>query len=738
MDYLPTSTDLYIILLSYVGFQRLDYHNQVILPILKEEKSDGSSQTIWKIGSAGFDPYKIDDEKKPDLIELDKIGYPVYRESFINKKGELDYKSKFFMDGDRKRTFQELNPDELKYVEGIHLKKGEDVESDKVTPYVFREVFHGKVDGVPAPSEKSKIFDEVSKLNWVKIEGKRSKGYYEFCNWVLEYLNLDLGGRVGQEKAVFISEAVRTLCTHTVFKVLELRDKLATEDFIPVLGLVDTYFLVEAYDADTEKGAMNWFGKFHKDLIEKIKEGNVFEVISSGFYQALEYISNKLANNPNFETQGRLLHAMVKLGKNLDTMAIIRPETPFWADAKMRFTDTLARNMKSRLDAIKKEFDSSILARFQNGMSLSGHLYIHQEYAMQFIAWLQYQGKTPDEIAKLTGFKPNQVDAYLNKWESDCKNNKLSEQEARVKATSVLDKICQGPALKSLKSYFTANNLIATGGKMVVGGGMGAAHVAPFITIVAPVLQAIGYTLVAVLEACTLSPIYDFSNPDLDFTDPENYYYGGCITWSMMNPDTNIALAILMAAGVYLTDYMEFGSGAFQGVRCGIDMDWVNVVLAGMQGGMMTLGMGYVSEDTLADLFKPLLPIFGALAGLQYGGPLGALIGLGAGGAVGVVSMLPQVDQFYKEYIWPAAKLMIGTSLMGKVTTVLTSALANMAAMTGINALENAWVNNVMGLPWMQDVTLDFTAFQEYLPGYGFAGYDYIANYITHYIYGMY
>lgn len=104
---------------------------------------------------------------------------------------------------------------------------------------------------------------------------------------------------------------------------------------------------------------------------------------------------------------------------------------------------------------------------------------------------------------------------------------------------------------------------------------------------------------------------------------------------------------------------------------------------------------------------------------------------------MGLFSCLPQVDQFYKEYIWPAAKLVIGTSLMGRVSTVLTSALANMAAMTGISALENAWVNNIMELPWLTDVSLDFSAFMEYLPAFGFGGYDYIANYITHYVYGM-
>jgi len=155
-----------------------------------------------------------------------------------------------------------------------------------------------------------------------------------------------------------------------------------------------------------------------------------------------------------------------------------------------------------------------------------------------------------------------------------------------------------------------------------------------------------------------------------------------------MNPDTNIMMSILMAAAVYLTDYMEFGEGAFKSVRCGIDMDWINEILQGMQAGMMTLGMGYVSEDTLADLMKPFLGIFGALAGLQYGGPLGTIIGGLGAEAVGLVSMLPQADQLYKEKIWPAAKLLIGASLMGGVTTVITSAIANTVAMTGISAVE--------------------------------------------------
>ena len=75
-----------------------------------------------------------------------------------------------------------------------------------------------------------------------------------------------------------------------------------------------------------------------------------------------------------------------------------------------------------------------------------------------------------------------------------------------------------------------------------------------------------------------------------------------------MNPDANILTSILMGLIVYLTDYFEFGGDSGGGSAGGvkdplsqtdlgkrgkelkgaakfIDMDIVNVILAGMQGG---------------------------------------------------------------------------------------------------------------------------------------------------------
>ncbi|MEX2753737.1 MAG: hypothetical protein Q6366_017945 [Candidatus Freyarchaeota archaeon] len=103
----------------------------------------------------------------------------------------------------------------------------------------------------------------------------------------------------------------------------------------------------------------------------------------------------------------------------------------------------------------------------------------------------------------------------------------------------------------------------------------------------------------------------------------------------------------------------------------------------------------------------------------------------------GLVSMLPQMDQFYKQYIWPAAKFTLGASLMGSPAAIITSAISNSLAMTALSAVEQVWVNRIVGSPLLEDVSMDFTAIMEYAPGFSLDGYDYLGNYVTHYVYGV-
>ena len=123
---------------------------------------------------------------------------------------------------------------------------------------------------------------------------------------------------------------------------------------------------------------------------------------------------------------------------------------------------------------------------------------------------------------------------------------------------------------------------------------------------------------------------------------------------------------------------------------------------------MINLGMAYASEDTVADLTKPVLGV----VGLWFH----PLLALGFEVA-GLVSMLPQMDQIYHRYVWPAAKFTLGAVLMGGPTAVITSAVANSVALTALNAAEQAWMNSVLGCPLLQDVTLDFSPVLDYIPG---------------------
>ena len=46
-------------------------------------------------------------------------------------------------------------------------------------------------------------------------------------------------------------------------------------------------------------------------------------------------------------------------------------------------------------------------------------------------------------------------------------------------------------------------------------------------------------------------------------------------------------------------------------------------------------------------------------------------------------------------------------------------------------------MNSVLGDPLLEGVSMDFSTILDYVPGFSLGGYDYIANYITHHVYGV-
>ena len=623
-DYTPTQTDLFIILLSITGAQRLDIRKFAHLPLTGKETKEGY---LFICGTKG-DPEKgvedntktFDTNNKYDLKALDKLGYPVKSEG------------KRFFEGGEPLSFQELKqqyPDKLQEVKGIRLK-------ENLSPETVREFFHGAIRGVPPLGQKCEWFEKVAafiKVDAKKTDGKESgkaSGYYSFANYILEKLNVhkeEVESKQGKGRTQFVSDAVRAYLTNTVAEIVKLRENLADEYFLPVLGIIDLYFIAEANAYDSEGKALNWFGQKYDEIqefiekyLEAAKKGNVYEVVYDGFKKSLEYVANKLTYQTNTELQGRLLHAMIKIGQISNMIDSIRPETATNPLAKSLFTASLYNNLKPRLDAIRTAVDTLKEAKIAK---MSGEKFVYTQHGMQLVAMLIHQGLEIREIQDVTGFTEEEIQQLAADWEAHCQKNKITELQKPREFVSVLEQICQGPTKKAFNSL-AMSGLMANGLNIGVGGALGSLHILPFITILGPVMQAVGFTAIASLEASTMSPlIYDFLNGNL--------YWGGALTRLFMNPDANILTSILMGLGVYLTDYCEFGgrsisSGSndplkktslgkqgkgLKGAAGLIDMDLVNVVLAGMQGGMINMGMGYASEDTIADLMKPILGVVG-------------------------------------------------------------------------------------------------------------------------------
>lgn len=514
------------------------------------------------------------------------------------------------------------------------------------------------------------------------------------------------------------------------------RAGMATEDFQPMFSLSTVMLLVDSAQlAMSEPAAvqmMSMVTEGHAETLmeyhEAVKRGDTMAIATMANKISIEYLAQSLRSSsmPYLKKVGETLVGMVEWAESKGKIVELRPEGVLnWFGNVMLKAELLEETIK-RLDQNKVSMEDILLMNQKENVYTS----VMKQQEFRLILELSYKKYSVEEIAKqVKYYSENQIRDIQKYYRYNEETGEFEERSFFARILGKLDRIANEKlGLNQLKQFFKnptikgAKNLMiglgAAGASITLGGVMGSHSVALFMTILAPILQAVGFAGIGALEANTMSPIL--------FDQEGNVYQGGVVTKFTMNPEANIIASILMVAGVYLTDYMELGSGMFSGFPSGIDMDWINVIMSGMQAGMMDLGLCYVSEDTLADLVKPFLGV----VGLQ-----GGLISAGIFEAIGLISCLPQADQFYKERIWPLVKLSIGAQLMGGIKPILSSAFANTIAMNAINVVEQAFMNVLWEEPALNGATMDFSAILEYLPSCG--GYDYISNYITHNVYGV-
>jgi len=711
-DVVPTSVDLHILLLSYTGAQHAAFRLEEFLPIKVEEISPNLFK--YRIGSASFGT------SESELQLLDKVGVPV------NEKGKT-WKKKgpapWYNPIDKK--FSELKPEEIPLVRGLKTLA-------TLEPVDIREVFGGRgVPGVaalnpqiPRKKQNPETFENLLRFTNIRLPlgGKSSgsyyTGYYSFVEWLmLEQMKFgeifEIARREGAEKLNYMDFLVQVWGSEHLAEILQEQKSLFNEHHTHIDDFWTLYLHQRSRITPTEKSCLGVFGELFEVL-----EGDILGGI--GNRHVLDFMAEKFIWSDDSEVQrvGVTMKLMLlrQLDPNLQTF-VLRPE--HLAAGKWELATYLSQY---------KIYEGSYGPYIRKIDIMGGtpktvaDIETPEQVKMQLIASILFKGGNIKELLTL-GFSKQEVINTLDIFESQVVEGKIGEKTSRFQQLGVRhwlnkQRFRMQPSLKALKELVKSGAIL--GG---VSTALGVGKMLPFLTIVAPILQAVGYAAVAAIEAQTPAPTINYN-----ITSGEFYTaLGGEVSTLLSNPDWNTVASIIMAAGVMITDLMEFGCGAFQTIEYRIDMDAVNIILSGAQAGMMDLGMCYCPESTLADIMKPLLGLVGV--------KLHPYVGLGFEVA-GLVSMLPQADQLYHERIWPLAKLALGASLMG-AEAIIVSSIANTVVINGINAVENAWENQVFGDPWYQDVEINFAPMLEWLPLDTWGVQDYIDSWITKYVYGM-
>ncbi|MEX2752434.1 MAG: hypothetical protein Q6366_011200, partial [Candidatus Freyarchaeota archaeon] len=181
------------------------------------------------------------------------------------------------------KKFSELSYDEILLVRGLKTHT-------TLNPSNVREVFYGRVPGVPAfnpdlPREEQnlKLFDNL--LIWEDIYIPQTKvrydnelpggyhtGYYSWVEWLmLEKMRFgeifEIAYRQGEEKLRYIKNLIRDLSKERDKYILQLGKSLNNKHYTRIDDSFTLWFQNKARISPSEKFCINWHGRLQLENI---------------------------------------------------------------------------------------------------------------------------------------------------------------------------------------------------------------------------------------------------------------------------------------------------------------------------------------------------------------------------------------------------------------------------------------------------------------------------------------
>lgn len=308
-------------------------------------------------------------------------------------------------------------------------------------------------------------YKAVTKCEKVRLPGQRTQDTAIYACWKFiagNYYGLNLDSVKDADFKVepldYAIEKFHKLIPVEIMKMWEFHMKSHKELNI-LRSILQLCIMIEVTNAITEN-VIKDFGlrrgnpkedTFYISLINKltreVKSGNVYEITSTVFEAALNYMVNELGKNPSTAFQSFMLNNLIKLGSVTSAIDSLRPEHALNPLARTLWQTALANVMTEKIAMASKS-----LMEYFSGST------VKSLYGQELVAMLKYEKATDAEIMQITGFTSVEINQYWQQWNARVEEKKIDERNQQEIFVSVIDKICQVANFKFLdKLKFQTN-----------------------------------------------------------------------------------------------------------------------------------------------------------------------------------------------------------------------------------------------------------------------------------------
>lgn len=455
----------------------------------------------------------------------------------------------FFLDGNMAKDFNQLSPEELMRVRGVQLRYDlkpshilkifSNYEKRPENPEEWRIPFLKPFDPEKTEKEQTQLFEKVTKMPEVvhkylcrQPDGKTEKGqtirgYYKIHDTILELLLEDTNfdkkpywtydGFKARKIQSRLKDAAERFARSVLQVYLEGREVLATKHFKPFPDIFAVYFLTLAYLYNTEPYCIRKLEKLYNPDAEWVKE--IVDGVSRGDIASMQELINAIchrliadvlgfSDSSTLQKVAKTFGQLLEWGRRHFNIISLRPEHLFGA-GKLQKSVEIIQNSLARLEEIQSlvAYDTAMsLATSPFDMPWDYRTVYDREETVRYVLRQAQSGLSAKEIADKLGCETSHVKNILNVFRIG-DDGQIEERSWTARLIGRLRENYENKLAALMAAPISVQALVGAakagiffkGTQLALGTAMGTHQVAFFMTVLAPILQTVGFTATVAL-----------------------------------------------------------------------------------------------------------------------------------------------------------------------------------------------------------------------------------------------